>query len=687
MSRQREFLGIGDVRIDGVKLRSERVPLATRLDTPDGVLYTKYYLDAVTPASHGGAEVRLRAIGYPWGRTEYADDYGQPLVNLSLPPSTVEDRLILTLRPAALSLGGMDWRGFSYSYRFESDGRRIHRLMVRSTWEIGGSIVGNTVLSQGQCNMPVYRGQRQTLFTTACLRTLDQYSSPQGNSFQLGPRAGLIQGFDFQFSEQGVLFQYWPDFRSISSLVESPRGSTLLHVVDEHRVAMSRRVATTPKCVLFCAGAFAECECRDLWWHAHERVYGGIRKRFGITPTRVVPEMDQAYTARFFGRKFKMTVQGVPVDPPEVLYALADKTLPVMARQGVKRFMPEVSTQSDVTELGLRRKLDDGIHGDLHCSSVCATHRFLPSDFWGGIKAWRYLADKARSLGMEIGCWFAPHFSPRAPIFREHPEYRMIDVTGLPAGGGYGFQTITVADWNTGIYDWVLNDFRRWQSEGGLDYIFTDSFSNMGLLQVNYAAAMRTNLEPLGRFYADLQKLGIASFSFESVSPYGISRFGVADLRGDLMGQDHAVAGQNDFGWWVGEEDMAFGLCLATEARRRSERELRAIAFRIMASRGYLMLGNLRDERHRLPDWLTALHRTYNGALPHMRTRQLLPDDGGVRWTDGATEVLWLFRDCATPRSPGRTVERIAAGPFVPLASSERSTLRAWRVYRLRPAD
>jgi hypothetical protein len=59
------------------------------------------------------------------------------------------------------------------------------------------------------------------------------------------------------------------------------------------------------------------------------------------------------------------------------------------------------------------------------------------------MKAWRHMADKGRALGLEIGAWFAPHFSPRAPIFAEHPEYRMIDAAGQGSGGGYGLDKIS----------------------------------------------------------------------------------------------------------------------------------------------------------------------------------------------------------------------------------------------------
>ncbi len=682
----KEFLGLGTVSIRGVPLRSPQRPLSVHLDTPDGILYTRLLLQGVEPGADGEVRVRLEAVGQPWPRSEYFDDYGQATVCLRADAAPVHDELVLVLKPVALELGGRNWTGFSYAFEFASATRRIHRLLTHATWEIGGSITGNTLLHQGQCNMPVYQGSRDALFTSACLRTLDQYGSPQGNSFQLGPRAGLLQAFDFQYSDAGALFQFWPDFESISSLIESPPGCDLLHVIDEYRFELTERVTTTPKCVLFTPGPLAEHETRDLWWEAHELAYGRMRTRFGVAPTIVRPDAAMRYRTRVVdGGRLRMTVCGEEVDSTEVPYLVGDKLLPKLAAQGVRRFFPEVMSESDVTQLGMKRKCDNGIHGDLHCSSVCATHRFFPAEFWGGIKAWKYMADKAHALGIEIGAWFAPHLSPRTPIYEQHPEYRMIDVCGFPAGGGYGFQTIAVADWNTGVYDWVLNDMRRWREEGGLDYLFIDSYSNMGMLQTNYAARMRTNYAAFARLLADLQGLGIKAFTFESISPFGASRFGLADLRGDLMEQNRSVAGQNDFGWWVGHEDMAWNVTLCASPRKRTEEELERILFRTLAQRGYVQFEGMVDQMHDLAPWWAKLNAVYNRAVPFMADarRRLLPAGAGVTWEAPQGRVVWTFAESAIPVPRGATLETLDDGPALPAAVGSSVTLPPWRVVRV----
>jgi len=688
-----EFVGIGNVSVDGVALRNGARPLAIRLDTPTGVLYTRLLIQQIVRCDEGW-DIELKAVGLPWGRGEYLDDYGQPIQWLSEDLEPVSDTLTLLIRPAALELGCRTWRGFSYAFRFDSDSRQIHRLQTHATWEIGGRITDNTVLSQGQCNKPVYHGSQESLFTTACLRTLDAYGSPQANSFQLASRCGLVQGFDFQHSPQGALLQYWPQFANISSLVESPPGSDVLHMIDEYRFDLSGQVQTLAKHVLFTPGELQEHEARDLWYASIEHIYGGIREQYHVARTLVKPMVMMSYDAVLKDSpaeespdaksRLNIRLADVEVDHAKMLYAVADSLLPRMVEQGIRRFFPDVISESDVTELGLKRKLDDGMHGDLHCASICATHRFFPAEYWGGIKAWRYLYERAQSLGIELGHWFAPHFSPRSPQYAEHPEYRMIDAMGMPAGGGYGFQTLVVADWNTGIYQRTFDDMKQWHEEGGLDFLFIDSYSNMGMLQLNYSEKMRSNFAAFSRLLSDLQGIGIRSLTFESISPFGINSFGVADLRGDQLEQNRAVAGQNDFGWWVGEEDMAIDCSLFVSPRDRTPEELSEFQFRAMANRGYLAFHDLYDVRHILPEWWSRANRVYNLVSPHMKQRNLLPDRGGVRWTDGDTEVLWLYKDMTLATRTVRQIERVNENGFE-LLDPETTHLAAWQVYRIRP--
>jgi hypothetical protein len=468
----------------------------------------------------------------------------------------------------------------------------------------------------------------------------------------------------------------------VCSLLESPVGSPRLHVIDDHRFPLGRQADTPEQVVLFAPGRLAEHEARNLWWEAHQHVYGGYRKAYGVKPSVVRPESGcEFYSTRIQGNRLKVSILGKEVDASEMLRLTADRLLPRLAEEGIRRFFPIDAHASDVTELGMRRKLDAGIHGDHQCASVCSTHRFFPSPFWGGIKDWRYMARRARALGMEIGCWLAPHFSPRAAIFREHPDWLLRAPDTLYWGGGYS-QAIVTADWNTGVYDWVLGDLERWAAEGGLDYIFIDSWANMGLVQWNCAERMRTNFDALARLLADIQKLGIQAYSFEGISPFGVSRFGCADLRGDLLDATAGIVGQNDFGWWVDDLDMAYDIGLHVRHRKRSAAEIRRQQFELMANRG-IFIGSCQGQDYRVPPWSRRLNRVYEQALPHMKQRTLLPAGKGVRWDDGTTQVLWAYRDCAVDVPPGAEVQELSGGRPRKVACRKRLAAREGKVYRI----
>ncbi len=681
---QGQFLGFGTIQLDGVSLRDGRTPLALRLDTPEGILYTTLVRREIREAG-GGVDLVLDAHGCDWGRCDYMDDYEQSLIVPSRPEAMV-DEIIVSLRPVSRTIRERVFHGFSLGFRFRSDTRQIHRLLLRGTWELGGTLDGTTVLSQGQCNMPVYTGGAEGLFTTTCLNTLERYGDPCQVSYQMGVRGGLVQPFDFEFSAQGALFAWWPEQDQVCSWSESPPGDHRLHVADEWRFPLAGDVTVPPKEILFHAGELADHDARNLWWSARELVYGALRERFDVAPTPARPEVTFKYETEYVdtpaGRRLKMKICGQVVPHEELLYAIGDLVLPRLAKVGIKRFHCEFVHESDVTVLGDKCKLEDGVHGGMFCSSVCATHRFFPSDFWGGIQAFRYMADKAHDLGMEIGSWFAPHFSPRSPYFVEHPEWKITGPATHPNSAGYTFASLISADWNTPIYDAVLADLTRWHKEGGLDYLWNDSFSNLGVGMVNYRERMRPNFSALGRLYSDLQKVGIRSFGYESLSPWGMPQFSIMDLRGDLTEEKGAVPGQNDFAWYLGNEDMLVSFNAGIHARKRDDEELQRIQFKAHAGGACVDWKQKSTPAYQYDAWYGELNRAYETARPFMQYRTLLPEDQGVCWQGGNTTVMWTFQDNTIDVPPEADVEVLHGAP-PDRHSSTSVALPAWGVYRI----
>jgi hypothetical protein len=689
------FKGLGSITANGIPLRNGAVPFRFQMDTHDGILYTQLRLREVVPLSDGGHELRLEALGLPWGRSEILDDYAQTVIYPAISDRPVLDDLRIELRPVRHTLGGHEWSGFCYRLHFRSDTRQVHRALVHATWELGGAITGNTLLCPGQCNQPVWRGTKNALFTSACLRALHLHGQLHGNSFQLGPRAAMCQAFDFQHGPNGVLLGFWPEFDGLSSLLESRSGEDVLHVLDEYRLPLAKELVTPAKWILFRPGNLPEHEARDLWWDTVQAVHGGIRERFGVSASHMLPEgpfhQGFGYETRMQNGRLQMALRaGHWVDHPEVLDAYAEQVLPRLAELGFKRFKPEAVTESDVTVLGMKRKLEAGIHGDLHCGSVCATQRHIPSEFWGGLPAWRRMYERGRSLGMQVGHWIAQHMSPRAPIFDEHPSYRVTDAHGFPAAGGYGFNTLIVANWNSGFADWAFDNLRRWKEEAGLDFLWVDSYSNLGTLQINYADQMRPQYAAYARFLARLQQIGIRDLTFESVTALGCPSFGMADLQGARQAQRHDVAGQNDFGWWADEPDMICDMHINLSDIPRSAAESERLQFQAMASRGMIFYGRATDgggfvsRNLDIPDWWQRNLSIFNRAEPLMHgVRRLLPDRAGVVWHSDAGRCIWTFTEYRLEAPEDVVVEAIDGRQLHKLPGTGAMTLPAWGVYRV----
>ena len=149
------------------------------------------------------------------------------------------------------------------------------------------------------------------------------------------------------------------------------------------------------------------------------------------------------------------------------------------------------------------------------------------------------------------------------------------------------------------------------------------------------------------------------------------------------MEQDGAVAGQNDFGWWIGNEDMAIDMCLMVAARGRTATELQRSEFRAMANRSFIEWSNQPGLPDRLPAWWSRLNKIYNQALPNMKSRHLLPDGAGVCWTDGKVQLLWSYCDRAAKVTSPAIVERLEATGPVQLTVTPATRFRAWQVYRI----
>jgi hypothetical protein len=180
------------------------------------------------------------------------------------------------------------------------------------------------------------------------------------------------------------------------------------------------------------------------------------------------------------------------------------------------------------------------------------------------------------------------------------------------------------------------------------------------------------------RFISKAMKQGIKAVTVESISPVAQAKFGLCDLRGDKLEQNKAIAGQNDYAWWLGHEDMTWRLSVNIFGRKRRIEELEPSFFRAMASGGYITFEHLNDGSYRQPAWQRRGNHLMRAERDFLSTatRRMLPDGQGVRWLKDGREVRFCYTDQARPAD---TVEELIGASRRTLAPGE--GLKAWSVY------
>lgn len=671
------LVGIGAVTIGGIAVRSGTVPMRPDFSTCDAIHYQDFYLEEIVQEAQG-IRLRTQAIGRPeMLSNESMDEYDFTLAfPLVRGAQTAELDWIITSRE--LDLDGEKHTGFSLGFEFRGGSNEIHRFLTTGTWEIGGRATGNTIYHQSQVAEPVYTAAKDTHYTTACLQRLDLWHHPLGNSYQFCPRWGSMQPFDFQAAPEGVLLGYWPDRHSVKSLIQKNPGEEVVFVLDEYDFALTSHAIIPAKHILFSpspqpGSARPKHEVVNMWTRAMEYTGDIIRGFFGIKPC--VPDpyerlelfssgkvcVDRSELAggpkddwrwrEENGRFYFLPAGGDKVESHDLLAWIADHALPELKTKGIRRLWIDPVHESDFTEMAFAYHAQTGWHGDLHVSSVCGTHRYVPSAFFGGWDAWRYLARKARALDISLGHWVGLHLSPRAEILQNHPEFVLRHSHSKMFSGGYGHMSIVALDWGCrGLREWILADLARWHAEG-LDWLWFDSWPNLTCLPVSYGSRMDPMQWSVCPVFAELQKIGFNWLGFEGTSPFGVPAYGLADPMQDYEGHvQQGVCGQNDFGKRIGHEYLAYNEALLHIGLNpdRSRDSLLEWSFRFIANRSLNLVTD-------------ADKRTYVTLQPLMQKRYLLPADRGVRWlaADGKQEALFAYTAFAHPVTAGAKVTRV----------------------------
>jgi len=670
------FQGFGEIRHNGLPLRSAEVPLAVDISTPYGVIYTHFTLENIV-SDPQETRVKLLAHGQQRLRTRLEDDFESDFIMPSVQVGkSVTAGLTWILKPCQRTIDGEVFTGFSYALEFVSKHHKIYHLDIRSTFELGGSIEGVTVLHQGQVAPPVFEASREATFTNSCLKSIGDpcvgKASVRNHSMQMNSRNGNMQCFDYQYSPRGVLIGMWPRGEYRRNLTQKNPDETVLHIIDEEHVPYALEARTCGKEILF-APITDPLRARDMWKSVKDLNQNILLRQWGIKPITIHTEgmNNDSWAGGQPGSKCWFGGRVVP--STEILRVLADEWFPQLKEKGVELVGCSTYQESDFSEMLDRSKRQDGLHSELFVSSDCNPWRYYPSKYWGGMDAWRYYADRAHDMGLLVGTWVGNNISSNAPAYREHPEWFNRGRTGRPNMGGYTSTLGGTIDWNSPARQWVVDSLKRWRDEGGLDYIFIDSWGNLSQLPIHHDKDFSNNLDGVARLVAELQEAGFKYISNEGMGQLCVPRFG--------LGAHQTLAeGQNSLYWWIGNEDMADGtnpLILYPDGE--SEESVHKMLFQFMANYCLMEIqawegelpADVREDLKRekyafgstgvqLPACYNPLQRLWPKVRDYMfqQKRETLPDGRGVLWTGGMRSVLFAYK-AFSYATDGQPVEQI----------------------------
>ncbi len=687
-------LGIADVVCGEVPLRQPRRLWRPLISTPDGISYTAFRLRSVSVGRDGTVSVRTEALGAPLEIQEEQDEYLGDVLNLALPDRPVRDAFTWELKPASRTIDGRAFVGFSYRYHFTSrKGRCLTRLFDHATWEIGGRLAGNTLLLQGQVNPPVTTLTKATYFTTACnyygAEMQGFMAPPKRVSFQRLPRMGTVQAFDCLVHPRGALLGLFEPLEEVFSVVQTHTGEDALHVVDEVRRPLAARFTTPAKHILFHAvdqtATWTREDQRNLWTAALDAVHTTVRRRHRVARSFVLPRLwiPQYDTETF-------TLDGKTYPRERMFQTLADQRIARWADMGGKEICTHSIWKSDYTEDRFVCKDHSRMHGALIVGSICNVRVHEVAPLWGGPKALAYFVKRAHRHGMQVQLWWSTHLSVRAPILQQRPDFMLVARDGLPNGGGFGHQSIATLDLNNpDCAAWLYQHLKTLHDQTGYDGLFHDSYGNMTFLPMNHADPLRRGQEAAyGRFVHRLQAGGIKTFTAEGIGPLGVGHFGMNLLPKDGK-LDHGY--QSALNWWLGEEDMVYGLNMGIGAPLWPGKNPDPIAFAFRCLAGGGRFGFCANDADHTPQWTGAwrdLNRLHGIVGPLNGRRTLLPDGQGVLWQQQGHRLLFAFTAFPFTVPGGARVERITPDGAQPESVHDRILLtHPGAVYRLGHRD
>lgn len=655
LCRDGEYLGIGEVEIRGMPVRSGRLPMDVCSQSFSGLELAGRELLGI---EEGDGEVRVRT------RVSFRPLLTRPMRDHSFDPihdtgdwvgeqSAGEGRLDMILRPARERMGGRDFTGLSYRYEYESRDVPLFWFLDRASWELGGEICGATVYNQSSCSDPVVSFERDTAWSTEGIIHWDDPNSTHNPVMTHNlPRWASHQAFDFQFRGDATLLGLYERVDLIRSLLKREPGRPELKTFDKHIFDETSSHATPAKSILLNTEPKSVTDQRNLWTWVFDEVADRARAEFGLREEPLLPRVSMNYWHDF-------TIQTYYRD-----------LLPAARAIGARAIFIDNVNRSAYTE--------DCPNPRVFHWNMCCGHEYEPAPSLGGSEQLRAFVEDCAAAGITPYAWTNNDQALSSPINASERDdkgwfVRMED-TRLKYGGAYtNVMSILNLSKDEPRSYWIecLKKIRR---ETGLKGYLFDSFYNLAFMPVDYSDSRpTTQWRGALQVVKQLQDADV-HFMIESFGPFGEVQAGCP--RGYNIENLFACY---KIGLGTGYTTIPSG---GEEPRPRPwppEQYYRILAHMARPEHplfyGEERIDRLFTEEHR------RILATYHEQLPFMHRRFLQEDDGAVVWHDreGRRATIWNFRERRVAL-PGTVRDEDAGEELPPAATYHLAPLRTYSV-------
>jgi len=513
MTRGKEFVGIGKIRIGSKLIRSGRLPMKVYSQAFNGYQLSRQELLGVDMTD---VEIRihLELAFTPMPVKMMRDHSFDPIHHLGdweSEHSTNYGRLDLVIRPAHDRFEGVDFTGFSYSWEYASDTQPLFYLYDMASWELDGDAEGSTVYSQSSCSDPVAVLSAQKSWSTeGVMHWADPASVANTVMTHNLPRWASHQWFDYQFKGDATLIGVFERVDLIRSVICHDAGKPELKHFDKHIFDETKNYKTSPKKILLNTDVKSLTDQKNLWTWVFDETHARARGEFGFELEPMIPRLSQNYWHKFTYESYH------------------DDLIPAARALGLRQLFIDNVNKSSATE---RCPGPIGPDGDAVWTwNMCCSHEFEPAPRLGGVDGLKKLVDDCAKDNLVPFSWTNNEQSLASPVNMEERDGRSwfirMEDTRLKYGGAYT-NCMSFMDFaNDDCRNYWVNCLKKIRDTTGLKGYLFDSFYNMGWMPVNYNGGKPyTQWRQLIAAMKELQAYDV-HFLIESFGPFGQPQHG-----------------------------------------------------------------------------------------------------------------------------------------------------------------